>query len=82
MLQNLDQTSGHEHIAGVSPRYQDIDWRGLDFSAKQFEGLSKVDPEEWRRELSLQASLFEQLGSQMPSSLRAIRQRWEAKLSS
>jgi len=53
----------------------------LDFCAKQFEGLSRVEPEEWRRELSLQASLFEQLGSQMPSSLRAIRQRWEAKLS-
>ena len=66
----------------TAPRYQDIDWRGLDFSAEQFEGLSKVDPEEWRRELSLQASLFEQLGSQMPSSLRAIRQRWEATLSS
>jgi phosphoenolpyruvate carboxykinase (GTP) len=82
MLQNLDQVQGEAHLAGFSPRYQDIDWRGLDFSAEQFDRLSKVDPVEWRKELALQASLFEQLGSRMPSSLRAIRRRWEASLAS
>ncbi|HAB47285.1 MAG TPA: phosphoenolpyruvate carboxykinase, partial [Lautropia sp.] len=82
MLQNLNQAKGDAHLAGVSPRYQDIDWRGLDFSAEQFARLSNVDPGEWRKELASQARLFEQLGSRLPSRLRAIRERWEASLTS
>ncbi len=43
---------GEEHAFGVSPRYEDIDWSGLDFSREQFE---QVDfgrtTRPWRDEL-------------------------------
>ncbi|NDG58058.1 MAG: phosphoenolpyruvate carboxykinase (GTP), partial [Betaproteobacteria bacterium] len=80
MLQNLENPKGEQHVAGISPRYEDIDWRGLALPAEQFARLSQVDAGEWRKELSLQAGLFDQLGASMPLALRAIHRRWEEGL--
>ncbi|NCW02183.1 MAG: phosphoenolpyruvate carboxykinase (GTP), partial [Betaproteobacteria bacterium] len=80
MLQNLENPKGEQHVAGISPRYEDIDWRGLTLPAEQFARLSQVDAGEWRKELSLQAGLFDQLGASMPLALRAIHRRWEEGL--
>ena len=48
---------------GFVPRYEDLDWQGLDFSRETFEKLTDVDRGAWREEVKDHARLFEQLKS-------------------
>ena len=43
---------------GWQPRYEDIDWSGLDFSRERFEELQRVDYSSWRREVLEHEELF------------------------
>jgi phosphoenolpyruvate carboxykinase (GTP) len=41
MLDRIEgKAGGTEHVFGVSPRYEDLNWTGLDFSAEQFQSVS------------------------------------------
>ena len=71
---------GVEHIAGVTPSYQDLVWDGLDFSAHAFEAVTHIDPVAWRAELDLHRSLFDQLAHNLPTELLETRAQWEARL--
>ena len=71
---------GVEHIAGVTPSYQDLVWDGLDFSAHAFEAVTHIDPVAWRAELDLHRSLFDQLAHNLPAELLETRAQWEARL--
>jgi phosphoenolpyruvate carboxykinase (GTP) len=71
---------GVEHIAGVTPSYQDLVWDGLDFSAHAFEAVTHIDPLAWRAELDLHRSLFDQLAHNLPTELLETRAQWEARL--
>jgi len=71
---------GVEHIAGVTPSYQDLVWDGLDFSAHAFEAVTHIDPAAWRAELDLHRSLFDQLAHNLPAELLETRAQWEARL--
>ena len=71
---------GVEHIAGVTPSYQDLVWDGLDFSAHAFEAVTHIDPAAWRAELDLHRSLFDQLAHNLPAELLETRTQWEARL--
>ena len=74
------QAQGVEHVFGVSPRYQDLDWTGLDFPEPLFDRITSIDTEAWRQEFALHDALFEQLAYGLPTSLREIRADLEAKL--
>lgn len=74
------QAQGVEHVFGVSPRYQDLDWTGLDFSETLFDRITSIDTEAWRQEFALHDALFEQLAYGLPTSLRETRIELEAKL--
>ena len=74
------QASGAEHLFGISPRYEDLDWTGLDFSRQQFDSVIGVDRNAWREELALHTGLFEQLAHHLPEPLRATKARFEARL--
>ena len=74
------QAQGVEHVFGVSPRYQDLDWTGLDFPEPLFDRITSIDTEAWRQEFALHDALFEQLAYGLPNSLREIRADLEAKL--
>lgn len=74
------QAQGVEHVFGVSPRYQDLDWTGLDFPEPLFDRITSIDTEAWRQEFALHDALFEQLAFGLPTSLREIRADLEAKL--
>jgi phosphoenolpyruvate carboxykinase (GTP) len=80
----LARVSGHgggeQHLFGTSPRYQDLDWSGLDFSREQFASVIGVDHAAWRDELGLHAALFEQLAHHLPEPLLATKARLEARL--
>ena len=81
ILGRVDGTAaGAEHVFGVSPRFDDLRWQGLDFSREQFEAVSNIDPEAWRKEMKLHAEWFQRLAYHLPSELEATRKRIEAKL--
>jgi phosphoenolpyruvate carboxykinase (GTP) len=80
----LDRVEGHgpgvENAFGVSPRYQDLCWTGLDFSAEQFAEVSNVDPAAWRAELALHEDLFAQLAYHLPRQLLETKRKIEQRL--
>ena len=81
MLERVDgQGSGREHAFGVSPRYEDLSWKGLDFSAAQYEQVTSVDAAAWKAELALHAELFQQLAYHLPPALTSTKARIEARL--
>jgi phosphoenolpyruvate carboxykinase (GTP) len=75
------QTQGEGHFFGISPRYEDLDWTGLDFSKDQFASIIDADPEAWKAELKLHDELFTTLAYHLPAELTATKQKMEAALS-
>jgi phosphoenolpyruvate carboxykinase (GTP) len=59
----------HETPIGWSPRYEDFEWRGLDYPRARFEALQKIDSAEWQRELLWQDELFFRLNDRLPKEL-------------
>ncbi|MCP3708133.1 phosphoenolpyruvate carboxykinase (GTP) [Paraburkholderia sp. CNPSo 3274] len=74
------KATGDEHAFGVSPRYGDLDWSGLNFTQAQFEQVISVDADAWRAELALHAELFEKLAHGLPEVLKDARKTLEARL--
>jgi phosphoenolpyruvate carboxykinase (GTP) len=62
-----------ESPIGWMPRYDDLDWRGLDFSREQFQELMSVDREVWEQELLAHEALFVKLYDRLPKELLFIR---------
>ncbi len=54
---------------GWMPRYEDIDWTGLDFPRETFETLSTVDRAAWRAELLGHEELFVDLHAHLPKEM-------------
>ena len=81
MLDRIEgRAAGEEHVFGVSPRYEDLNWDGLPFSREQFQKVTSLDHEAWQHELKLHDELFEQLGPRVPGELRAVKDRIEARM--
>ncbi len=81
MLERVDgEGGGQESLFGVSPRYEDLNWSGLDFSREQYQSVSSIDRSAWRSELVLHGELFQQLASRLPSQLLATKARIEQQL--
>ena len=76
------RAQGQEHVFGLSPRFDDIDWTGLDFSPAQYDAINAVDAADWREELRLHEALFEQLRQGLPQALRDTKRAIEARLAS
>jgi len=72
--------AGTEHVFGVSPRYDDLLWQGLDFSHAQFDSVISIDHAAWQQEMKLHDELFRQLAYHLPAELDATRLRIESKL--
>lgn len=75
----IDRIEGHgrgeEHIFGVTPRYEDLHWDGLDFSAQQYGQVTHLDLAAWQQELRLHDELFEQLSHRLPRELVETKER-------
>jgi len=80
----LGRIEGHaggvEHVAGVSPRFDDLNWSGSDFSPAQFEQVIATDAESWREELQLHAELFAKLHHHLPTALIDVKAQIEKRL--
>jgi phosphoenolpyruvate carboxykinase (GTP) len=81
ILGRIDGTAGgQENIFGVSPRYEDLNWTGLEFSREKFQQVIGIEPEAWRAELVLHDELFRQLAYHLPAELTATKARIESRL--
>ena len=64
-----------ESPIGLMPRYEDLDWRGLEgFTRKQFYELMSVDRDVWQQELLSHEELFAKLYDRLPKELLFIRE--------
>ncbi|MGJ7614055.1 MULTISPECIES: phosphoenolpyruvate carboxykinase (GTP) [unclassified Variovorax] len=75
-----NQTEGIEHLTGVSPRYEDLNWTGLNFSAEQFATVTSIDKAAWEAELKLHEELFKQLEHHLPKELPETKAAIEQRL--
>jgi len=65
---------GRETPIGWTPRYEDLDWTGLEFSRENFEELQTFDRGAWRREVMDHEELFLDLHDRLPKELVYERQ--------
>jgi phosphoenolpyruvate carboxykinase (GTP) len=75
----LDRVQGRgegvEHVFGTSPRYEDLNWTGLDFPPARFQQVTSIDPTAWQAEMTLHDALFEELAWHLPNELKATKAR-------
>jgi len=60
---------GDETPIGWIPRFNDVNWEGLDFSLEQFKELQKVDREAWKHEVMGHEELFLLLHDHLPPEM-------------
>ncbi len=75
----VERARGHaisiESPIGWMPRYEDLDWRGMeDFTRQRFSELMSVDRDLWQRELLAHEELFMRLYDKLPKELLFIRE--------
>ena len=81
MLERVAGRSGaQEQPLGLSPRFEDLQWNGLDFTREQFASVTDTPAAQWREELKLHDELFAQVGARLPDALALTRKRIESRL--
>jgi phosphoenolpyruvate carboxykinase (GTP) len=76
------QGQGVETPLGIMPRFEDLNWTGLEskFTPAQYAELVRVDAAEWKEELASHDELFGKLGERLPEALETRRGRMHEKL--
>ena len=62
------EASAVETPLGFMPAYNDMDWRGLDFSEQEFENAMEMNGGMWSQEISNHEELFTKLGDRFPKN--------------
>jgi phosphoenolpyruvate carboxykinase (GTP) len=66
--------TGSETALGLIPRYDDLQWTGLEqLERARYEELARVDEPAWSEELKSHDELFAKLGTRVPQALEARR---------
>ena len=69
----VDRVHGHaranETPIGWTPKYDDIQWKGLDFPRDRFDELQKVDRSAWKDEVMDHEELFIELHDHLPPEM-------------
>ncbi len=69
----VERVRGHgrakETPIGWTPRYEDLDWKGLDYAAEQFDHLQVIDRAAWRDEVIGHERLFIDLHDHLPPEM-------------
>jgi phosphoenolpyruvate carboxykinase (GTP) len=75
------RVGGVDHLFGISPRFEDLNWDGLEFSRAQFDTITAIDKSAWNEEVKLHAELFDKLQHHLPKELLAVKTQLEKRLS-
>ena len=59
---------------GKMPKYEDIDWRGLDFPEEKFDLLMSADRGEWLQEIASHDELFFKMYDRLPKEMLFVRE--------
>jgi len=59
---------------GWMPKYEDLDWRGLDFTREQFDAVMNIDRDLWIKEISMHDDLFFKLYDRLPKEMTFVRE--------
>ena len=65
---------GIETPLGWMPRYEDMDWSGLDFTKEQFDAVMSIDRDIWIKEIAMHDDLFFKLYDRLPKEMSFIRE--------
>ena len=77
----LGRAQGVESPLGTMPRFEDLNWRGLEkLSESQYAELARIDRAAWKDELASHDELFGKLGSHLPAALESHRGRMHRNL--
>jgi phosphoenolpyruvate carboxykinase (GTP) len=63
------RAKGIETPIGWTPRYEDIEWTGLEFSKEQFDALQSFDRDAWRTEIIGHEELFIDIHDRLPPEI-------------
>jgi len=75
------RAQGSETALGVIPRYEDLNWTGLDrIDRARYEELARVDEKAWGVELKSHDELFGKLAGHLPAALEKRRGTMHQKL--
>jgi phosphoenolpyruvate carboxykinase (GTP) len=74
------RSAGAEHVFGVSPRYEDLNWSGLAFGRDDFGLVMDIDRDAWRQELGMHDELFQRLAWHLPAELTEVKARIATRL--
>lgn len=68
------RASAVESPIGWMPRYEDMDWNGLDFSKEEFAKIMTIAREPWKQELLSHEELFSRLYDKLPKEFFFMRE--------
>ncbi|MDH4094521.1 MAG: phosphoenolpyruvate carboxykinase (GTP) [Betaproteobacteria bacterium] len=75
------QVHGVDTALGIIPRYQDLNWSGMQkFSHDQYEEIARVDVGAWQEEVTAHDELLEKIGTHLPPALAQCRAQLHGKL--
>jgi phosphoenolpyruvate carboxykinase (GTP) len=80
----VDRVHGHaranETPIGWTPKYDDIQWKGLEFPREKFEELQRVDRNAWKNEVMDHEELFIELHDHLPPEMIYERELFICRL--
>ncbi|HMZ59221.1 MAG TPA: phosphoenolpyruvate carboxykinase (GTP), partial [Leptospiraceae bacterium] len=65
---------GVESPIGWVPKYEDLDWSGIDFPREKFNEVMEIDREMWKKEISSHDELFSKLYDRLPKEFTYIKE--------
>lgn len=75
MFERVDgQASGQKTVLGTMPRYEDLEWMGLDFTPQQYEKATSLDVSKWQTELNSHKDFFQGFAGRLPAEFSSFQQ--------
>ncbi|MDB5991713.1 MAG: phosphoenolpyruvate carboxykinase [Herbaspirillum sp.] len=85
ILERIEDTQGVrvggvEHLFGITPRFEDLNWDGLAFNRAQYDNITSIDKAAWNEEMKLHTELFDKLKHHLPKELLEVKSALEKRL--
>jgi len=75
-----NRVGAHKTALGWMPRFEDIDWSGIEISKAEFSQLNRIDARAWKQELALHKEWFSKMGEKLPDQLAQNHSLFELAL--